>query len=1151
MFVSKTYLMMKRLHIILALMLALSLPMMAERVTPEKARKAATTFLNNNGTKTAQLTDLSKAAGFTNLYIFNAEQGFVVMAADDCVQPILGYSLTGKFVAENMPENITSWLQGYSDEIQFAIDSKAKPSAETAKRWKDLIDGNSKAAKATPVVDNMLSTTWDQHPRYNNMCPIYPSTNELTVTGCVATAMAQIMKYWEYPSRGYSSRSYSWQGQTLSANFGNTTYDWANMPSSLSSASTSQEINAVALLMYHCGVSVQMNYDIANNGGSSASEYAAASAYISYFRYNSSPQPQVILKKNYNNTNWLNSLKTELNESRPIQYFGSGTGGGHSFVCCGYDSDDNFYFNWGWSGNNDGFYSLGNLVPGSGGAGGGSYSFTNNQEAIIKIQPMFNNNPPSNLQATVEQGTGYRNISLSWSAATDASQYRIYRNNQNLATVSANDLTYTDVNVAYGTYNYQVRSVDADGLLSQPTNTATVTLEFLEPVVNDLNATPNGNDIALSWTALAADTQSATLQYMDCASPAYLYTLASWGVRFPASMLQNYDGLTLTSVGNWCTYGDTYFVNVYQCTTPTPTGTPIKTLSFSFPSGTTVARWNELTFDPIYLDPTKDLWVVYSSQSQVTGCTYVRPGSAEDGNYYLYNGNWYHLNSERVFPIAAGITYGTYTYNLYRNGEKVAQNMSTTNFTDPNRDNAASYYTVTTNYFGGESAASNGVGHTIGQGSLNSLELGANDRMTVSENSTLTVTGTLSNDNPENLVLENGAQLIHNSEGVKATVKKGISAYTVQQNEGDDYTDGWRLIASPVADDIEPSAANGLLNGDYDLYYYDEPTHVWKNHKANNFDLAFEHGYLYANGDGTALQMAGVLQPSDESYTISNLSYTDELTTLQGFNLVGNPFVCDATVDKDFYVMNENGTEIGVPETGRKVAPCEAIFVMATDSDRTVTFSKAEASKGSQTACLDITVNQGRSLIDRVRVRADEGTSMEKFNLNENSARLYIPQNGHDFAVVYANGLNELPLNFKAAENGTYSIGIETNSLNLGYLHLIDNMTGDDIDLLATPSYNFEAKTTDYASRFRLVFNADDASTSSASDATFAYVSNGEIVITADARDASLQVVDMMGRVVLCTDVARNVSTTGIPAGVYVLRLIEGENIRTQKIVIE
>ena len=1146
---------MQKITTILALVLLTAMPMMAERVTPEKARKAATTFLNNNGAKTAQLTDLTKAAGFTNLYIFNAEPGFVVMAADDCVQPILGYSLTGHFVAENMPENISGWLQGYSDEIQFAIDSKAKPSAETAKLWKDLIEGDSKAAKTTIVVDNLLTTTWDQTYPYNALCPRDPSTNQLTVTGCMATAMAQIMKHWDYPVRGKSENFYSTDYGILYVNFGESEYDWANMPSFLTSASTQEQIEAVATLMYHCGVAVNMQYNIASNGSLAYSNNLGY-AYSTYFNYSSSVSLKN--KSSYSPANWLNLLKTELDARRPIHYNGYGNDGqgnqvGHSFVCCGYDDGNNFYFNWGWSGLNDGFFALSSLSPDSGGVGGGGCDFTNYQEAIIGIQPKLNNYPPSNLQATLEQGIGIRNVNLSWSAATNASEYMVFRNDKILATVSSGTLTYTDVHVPYGTYSYYVRSMDSDGVFSQPSDTASVTFEFL---VNDLNATTDGNDIALSWTPLANDPQSATLQYVGCDSPAYLYTYQSWGVRFPASMLSDYEGLALTSVGNWCTYGGAYSVDVYQCTTPTPTGTPIKTLSFSFQAGTTIARWNELTFDPIFLDPTKDLWVVYSSQ--VNGGVYTRPGSSGNVGYVFRNGNWEHLTyngEQRTFPIAAGITYGAYTYNLYRNGETVAQNMTTTNYTDSNRNNAASYYTVTSNYFGGESAASNGMGYTFGQGSLNSLELRDNDRMTVTENSILTVTGTLSNSNPENLVLENGAQLIHNSEGVNATVKKGISAYTVQQNEGDDYTDGWRLIASPVADDIEPSAANGLLNGDYDLYYYDEPTHVWKNHIANNFDLAFEHGYLYANGDGTALQMAGVLQPSDESYTISNLSYTDELTTLQGFNLVGNPFVCDATVDKDFYVMNENGTEIGVPETGRKVAPCEAIFVMATDSDRTVTFSKAEASKGSQTACLDITVNQGRSLIDRVRVRANEGTSMEKFNLNENSARLYIPQNGHDFAMVYANGLNELPLNFKAAENGTYSIGIETNSLNLGYLHLIDNMTGDDIDLLATPSYNFEAKTTDYASRFRLVFNADDASTSSASDATFAYVSNGEIVIVGnadgDAGTASLQVVDMMGRVVLCTDVARNVSTTGISAGVYVLRLLDGDNVRTQKIVIE
>ena len=154
---------------ILALVLMVAMPMMAERVTPETAQKVAKTFLNNNGAKAAQLTDLTKAAGFPNLYIFTAEQGFVVMAADDCVQPILGYSLTGHFRTENMPTNVSGWLQGYNDEIQYAIDNQMKATAETAKLWKDLIDGDTKAGRATPVVDNLLTTLWDQDPYYNDM----------------------------------------------------------------------------------------------------------------------------------------------------------------------------------------------------------------------------------------------------------------------------------------------------------------------------------------------------------------------------------------------------------------------------------------------------------------------------------------------------------------------------------------------------------------------------------------------------------------------------------------------------------------------------------------------------------------------------------------------------------------------------------------------------------------------------------------------------------------------------------------------------------------------------------------------------------------------------------------------------------------------
>ena len=150
---------------IVALVLMVAMPMFAERVTPETASKVATTFLNNNGAKAAQLTDLSKEAGFTNLYIFNGNPGFVVMAADDCVQPILGYSLTGKFVTENMPTNISGWLQGYNDEIQYAIDNKLKASAETIQLWKDLTEGNkSNNCCGCVDTDHLGPGPWLQQP---------------------------------------------------------------------------------------------------------------------------------------------------------------------------------------------------------------------------------------------------------------------------------------------------------------------------------------------------------------------------------------------------------------------------------------------------------------------------------------------------------------------------------------------------------------------------------------------------------------------------------------------------------------------------------------------------------------------------------------------------------------------------------------------------------------------------------------------------------------------------------------------------------------------------------------------------------------------------------------------------------------------------
>ena len=417
-----------------------------------------------------------------------------------------------------MPENAHSWLQGYSDEIQYAIDSKMKASAETSKLWKDLIDGNSKAGKATPVVNNLLSTTWDQNPLYNNLCPYSNYYSQLTVTGCVATAMAQIMKYWGYPSNGIGSHSYTHTAYydengnyhdamgELSADFGNTVYDWNNMPASLNSNSTNDQINAVATLMYHCGVSVEMDYGVIQIGGSGAVTAYVANALQTYFNYQTCT---FRTKANYSENQWIQMLKDELDAGRPLQYSGRGTGG-HSFVCCGYDSDNYFYFNWGWSGHNDAFYALNNLVPGSGGAGGGSYSFTNDQAAIFGIQPATLIEAPTNLTYTL---SGQQDVTLNWDPASGASSYNVYRNGELVGNTTSTTFSET---APYGNNSYYVRALDSNGQQSLPSNTVTFTIDYPTPIVTDLTANLSGNNANLSWTApewCYPETPSATLTY--------------------------------------------------------------------------------------------------------------------------------------------------------------------------------------------------------------------------------------------------------------------------------------------------------------------------------------------------------------------------------------------------------------------------------------------------------------------------------------------------------------------------------------------------------------------------------------------------------------------------------------------------------------
>ena len=420
--------------------------------------------------------------------------------------------------------------------------------------------------------------------------------------------------------------------------------------------------------------------------------------------------------------------------------------------------------------------------------------------------------------------------------------------------------------------------------------------------------------------------------------------------------------------------------------------------------------------------------------------------------------------------------------------------------------------------------------------------------------------------NSATLTLADGGQLVTPS-AVTATVQKSITAYTSND-------DGWNLIASPVTSNLVSAEVDGLIpTGEtvYDLYYLDEDNTKWINYKTSegNADPGFgiqpQKGYLYANSEGTTISFTGSLQP----YVAEGVS-VDLTKNGEGWNLVGNPFPFDAYANKPYYVIN--GRKVKAAVSGA-IAPCTAIIVKA-DVAETVKFTKENpAASSPNQGNLNIVVMEqmatkdGSSVvepIDNAIVSFDEGSQLEKFYFGNPNASIYIPQGSKDYAIAYSDRESDMPVNFKATKNGTYTLTVNTQGVEMAYLHLIDNMTGADVDLLplckggrgdsnTQATYTFTAKTTDYASRFRLVFSiCGDANGDNDGDneTPFAFVSNDNIVITADTQTATLQIVDVTGRVVVCTDVARNVSTTGMTAGVYVLRLINGNDVKTQKIVI-
>ena len=356
--------------------------------------------------------------------------------------------------------------------------------------------------------------------------------------------------------------------------------------------------------------------------------------------------------------------------------------------------------------------------------------------------------------------------------------------------------------------------------------------------------------------------------------------------------------------------------------------------------------------------------------------------------------------------------------------------------------------------------------------------------LTLQSGKKLTVSGTLTNTLPEGLVINDGAQLVHNTENVCATVKKSIAGYNNDRGK-------YHLITNPLTSAVNPETAsvNHLTSGNYDLYYWlvDNPDELeWRNYKKNTFMLSPDgKGYLYANHRGVELSFPGMLRPS-YPYYCKPISYVSgDAYHFGGWNLVGNPFVCNAyLVDENgnplpYYKMNASGRSFEATVSSA-IAPMEGVFYV-TSGDRYVYFTRnAPAKKGG---ILTMFVNQGDNVIDNALIRFDGGNTLKKFDFNGEGSRLYIPLDGKDYAVVDANKVGEMPVCFKAEQNDTYTLSFSSEIVEFSYLHLVDNLTGEDIDLLDTAAlrqaqgpqatYTFEAKTTDNADRFMLIYSVE------------------------------------------------------------------------------
>jgi len=340
---------------------AVTASIFAKDISLSKAEQVAVNFLfqkSNQYGEAINYHDLNISESYIvdqAYYVVNFENGWVVVAANDAMVPVLGYNLSGDFPAvDNQIDNFHSWMQSYVDQVNFIHENDIEASEAVAANWSTYLtnDFTSLNLRASRDIEPLLTSTWNQDNPYNALCPADDQgPGDCVYVGCVATAMAEIMHYWRYPLTGQGSNSYYYYPYgTISANFGESEYDWNAMTDVINT----QYVWEIAEIGFHAGVGVEMMYGW---DGSGAYSQDVPAVLMNNFRYQNSVQ--YLSKSNYATAEWENMMQTELDALRPIYYSGRNIdNGGHAFVCDGYQGTNYYHFNFGWSGSGNGFFTL-------------------------------------------------------------------------------------------------------------------------------------------------------------------------------------------------------------------------------------------------------------------------------------------------------------------------------------------------------------------------------------------------------------------------------------------------------------------------------------------------------------------------------------------------------------------------------------------------------------------------------------------------------------------------------------------------------------------------------------------------------------------------------------------------------------------------